>query len=111
MKTNHVVRLAAAVLPLLAAPSSAFAQPHCCAAQEAPAQRHMLFRVTGPNGASVFLLGSVHLLSAEAGKLPAVVDSAFARSKTVAFETSFDSLQQRAMEMVMRGRYSNGATL
>ena len=32
--------------------------------------KHMLFRVRGPNGATVYLLGSVHLLSAEAAKLP-----------------------------------------
>jgi uncharacterized protein YbaP (TraB family) len=73
--------------------------------------KHMLFRVHGPNGATVFLLGSVHLLSAEASTLPPAVDSAFERAKTVAFETSFDSLQLRAMEMVTRGRYQNGATL
>jgi hypothetical protein len=59
----------------------------------------------------VFLLGSVHLLSAEAGQLPPAVDSAFDRAKTVAFETSFDSLQMRAMELMTRARYTNGATL
>lgn len=74
-------------------------------------QKHMLFRVRGPNGANVFLLGSVHLLSAEASKLPPAVDSAFERAKTVAFETSFDSLQLRAMELMTRARYQNGATL
>lgn len=74
-------------------------------------QKHMLFRVRGPQGATVFLLGSVHLLSAEAGQLPPAVDSAFDRAKTVAFETSFDSLQMRAMELMTRGRYANGATL
>jgi uncharacterized protein YbaP (TraB family) len=74
-------------------------------------EKHMMFRVRGPNGATVFLLGSVHLLSAEAGKLPTVVDSAFDRAKTVAFETSFDSLQVRAMEMMTRARYANGQTL
>jgi uncharacterized protein YbaP (TraB family) len=73
--------------------------------------KHMLFRVRCPNGATVFLLGSVHLLSAEASTLPPAVDSAFERAKTVAFETSFDSLQLRAMEMMTRGRYQNGATL
>ena len=73
--------------------------------------KHMLFRVRGTNGATVFLLGSVHLLSAEAGKLPPAVDSAFDRAKTVAFETSFDSLQLRAMELMTRARYQNGATL
>jgi uncharacterized protein YbaP (TraB family) len=71
----------------------------------------MLFRVHGPNGATVFLLGSVHLLSEDAGKLPPVVDSAFDKAKTVAFETSFDSMQAHAMDLMARGRYANGATL
>jgi uncharacterized protein YbaP (TraB family) len=77
----------------------------------AHSHRHMLFRVHGPNGATVFLLGSVHLLSADAGRLPPVVDSAFDKAKTVAFETSFDSMQAHAMELMTRGRYANGATL
>jgi uncharacterized protein YbaP (TraB family) len=80
-------------------------------AATAQPRKHMLFRVHGPNGATIFLLGSVHLLSAEAGRLPAVVDSAFDRAKTVAFETSFDSIQAHAMELMTRARYANGATL
>src|SRR5205085_5053256 len=73
--------------------------------------KHMLFKIRGPNGATVYLLGSVHLLSPEAGKLPAEVDSAFARAKTVAFETSIDSVQMRAQEMIMRARYAPGSSL
>jgi uncharacterized protein len=118
MKTSFVVRVAVVLVALGASSSKGLAfVPQCCrAAEPAPApqvatEKHMLFRVRGPDGATVFLLGSVHLLSAEAGKLPGAVDSAFAHAKTVAFETSFDSLQLRAMELVMRGRYANGATL
>jgi len=98
MKTSVSIRAAILLVELSALPAK---QP----------EKHMLFRVRGPNGACVFLLGSVHLLSAEAGKLPPAVDSAFERAKTVAFETSFDSLQLRAMEMMTRARYQNGATL
>ena len=98
MKTSVSIRAAILLVALSALPAK---QP----------EKHMLFRVRGPNGACVFLLGSVHLLSAEAGKLPPAVDSAFDRAKTVAFETSFDSLQLRAMEMMTRARYQNGATL
>ena len=98
MKTSVSIRAAILLVALSALPAK---QP----------EKHMLFRVRGPNGACVFLLGSVHLLSAEAGKLPPAVDSAFERAKTVAFETSFDSLQLRAMEMMTRARYQNGATL
>jgi len=73
--------------------------------------RQMLFRVTGPKGGSVYLLGSVHLLSPEAGKLPRVVDSIFNRSKTVAFETRIDSLQMRAFELFAKASYPKGKTL
>jgi uncharacterized protein YbaP (TraB family) len=71
----------------------------------------MLFRVRGPNGATVYLLGSVHLLSPESATLPPEVDAAFTQAKSVGFETSIDSLQMRAQELLMRGRYANGATL
>lgn len=115
MKILRSSRLVRVLLTLSASSTTAAALvPSCQAVTPAPtprAEKHMLFRVRGPNGATVFLLGSVHLLSAEAGKLPAAVDSAFDRAKTVAFETSFDSLQARAMEMMVRGRYTNGATL
>ena len=85
----------------------------------APAPRHltppgktMLFRVRAPSGGpTIYLLGSVHLLSPDAAKLPASVDSAFAKSRMVAFETSLDTIQLRAAEMLMRARYTNGATL
>jgi uncharacterized protein len=73
--------------------------------------KHMLFRIRGSTGATVYLLGSVHLLDPQAGKLPAEVDSAFAHAKTVAFETSLDTVQMRAMEMMTRGQYTGGATL
>lgn len=73
--------------------------------------RQMLFRVSGPKGGTVFLLGSVHLLSPEAGKLPRVVDSVFERSKTIAFETSIDSLQMRAFELFAKASYPKGKTL
>jgi len=75
------------------------------------AAKHMLFRVRGPHGATVYLLGSVHLLNPEAGKLPAEVDSAFAHAKTVAFETSLDSLQARAIELLALARNAPGTTM
>ncbi|MFI5230794.1 MAG: TraB/GumN family protein, partial [Gemmatimonadales bacterium] len=73
--------------------------------------KHMLFRVRGPKGATIYLLGSVHLLTAESGVLPAEVDSAFAHAKSVAFETTLDSVMMRSQEILLRGRYPNGATL
>jgi len=78
-------------------------------AQTAP--KHMLYRVRGASGATVYLLGSVHLLTPEAGKLPPVVDSAFDHAKTIAFETSIDSVQMRAPEMLTLARLAPGSSL
>src|SRR6478609_1804671 len=75
------------------------------------AAKHMLFRIRGPHGATVYLLGSVHLLTPDAGKLPPEVDSAFAHAKTVAFEASIDSLQMRAMELAALARNAPGTTM
>src|SRR5262245_32719603 len=75
------------------------------------AAKTMLFRVRAPSGgATVYLLGSVHLLP-ESSKLPAVVDSAFAKAGVVAFETSLDSVEMRGPELLARAQYQNGATL
>jgi uncharacterized protein len=106
-------RLSAVVLALASLSSSAaaaaVARPVRPAAV-APA-KHMLFKIRGPNGATVYLLGSVHLLSPDAGKLPMEVDSAFARAKTIVFETSLDSVQMRAQELMLKARYAPGSSL
>ena len=105
----------AAGAALAAGPHSSQAQVRATAiAAHGPAvtsSRHMLYRVRGPNGATVYLLGSVHLLSADAATLPAEVDSAFAHSRSLTLETSLDSVMARGPEMLMRGRYSDGKTL
>ncbi len=107
-------RLGAALLAL-----ASFASPALAAVRaglQTPAPRvapakHMLFKVRGPNGATVYLLGSVHLLSPDAGKLSPEIDSAFAKAKTVAFETSIDSVQMRGQELLMKARYAPGGSL
>jgi uncharacterized protein YbaP (TraB family) len=106
--------LAGSLLSLTAvgAPASLYAlQPSPALAHAPSFDRQMLFRVTGPKGGTVFLLGSVHLLSPEAGRLPRIVDSVFNRSKTVAFETRIDSLQMRAFELFAKASYPRGKTL
>jgi hypothetical protein len=71
----------------------------------------MLFRVRGKTGATVYLLGSVHLLTADASRLPAEVDSAFSHASVVAFEVNTDTAKARAQELVLRGRNPTGVTL
>ena len=103
-----------ATLPLASLPAQATALQVAGTGPHGPlpsGNKHMLFRVRGPNGATLYLLGSVHLLSQDAAALPPQVDTAFERAKTVSLETSFDSVQMRAAELMMRGRFSNGATL
>jgi len=103
--------LGAAAAVLLTAGSASAASPSPRPQPSAKAAKHMLFRVRGPNGATVYLLGSVHLLSPESATLPPEVDAAFAQAKSVGFETSIDTLQMRAMELMSRAQYTNGATL
>src|SRR5678809_1791070 len=82
--------LGAAAAVLLTAGSASAASPSPRPQPSAKAAKHMLFRVRGPNGATVYLLGSVHLLSPESATLPPEVDAAFAQAKAVGFETSID---------------------
>jgi uncharacterized protein YbaP (TraB family) len=108
----HLLAGSLVSLTAVGAPAPLYAHQPSPAHARAPSfDRQMLFRVTGPKGATVFLLGSVHLLSPEAGKLPRIVDSVFERSKTVAFETSIDSLQMRAFELFAKASYPKGKTL
>ncbi|HVX37927.1 MAG TPA: TraB/GumN family protein [Gemmatimonadaceae bacterium] len=100
MKVRHWFAIAASLVVTAAT----------AAAAQGPA-KHMLFRVRGPSGATVYLLGSVHLLDSTAGKLPAVVDSAFLHAHTVVFETSLDSVMQRGMELVALAKYPAGKSL
>lgn len=78
------------------------------AAQEA---RGILYRAEGPGGATVYLLGSIHVLSRDAYPLPRRVEDAYADAERVVFETHIDSLQGREVEWVVRGTYRNGQTL
>jgi hypothetical protein len=106
--------LRVAALVLAGAWSTAAAAPvthHAKPTSPSPAPKHMLYRVHSAHGPTVYLLGSVHLLTPEAGKLPAEVDSAFSHADVIAFETNIDTIKLRAQELLLRGRYSAGASL
>lgn len=96
-------RIAAALLA-----AGSLASANGAAAQEA---RSILYRVEGARGATVYMLGSIHLLSADAYPLPQPVQAAYADAERVYFETSLDSLMARQQEMAMRGMYQGGKTL
>ncbi|HEX2208695.1 MAG TPA: TraB/GumN family protein [Longimicrobium sp.] len=78
---------------------------------QAQQARSILYRVEGASGATVYMLGSVHLMSADAYPLPQPVQNAYADAEQVYFETSLDSLMARQNEMAMRGMYQEGKTL
>jgi uncharacterized protein YbaP (TraB family) len=102
---KRFVRNAAAAV--LAAGTLASAAP---AAAQAPA-RNILYRVDGPAGATVYMLGSIHLLTEDAYPLAAPVEAAYADAERVFFEVNLDSLMARAPEMVGRALLRDGRTL
>jgi uncharacterized protein YbaP (TraB family) len=125
------IGLAAAFALLVVAPR-ARAQAASEAAASQRSAKHIFYRVTvatrakrakraegakgtkaakGTPGATVYLLGSVHLLPPDAGLLPPVVDSAFDGAKVVVFETSLDSLETRSKELLAKAQFTGDTTL
>lgn len=104
MSIKRFNRIAAAAL--LAAGSLAGAN-----GAQAQETRSILYRVEGASGATVYMLGSIHLMSPDAYPLPQPVQTAYADAERVYFETSLDSLMARQTEMAMRGMYQDGRTL
>ncbi|HLM67903.1 MAG TPA: TraB/GumN family protein, partial [Longimicrobium sp.] len=100
---KRIIRTAAAAL--LAAGTLASA-----ATAQQPA-RNLLYRVEGPSGATVYMLGSIHLLTADAYPLAPQVEAAYADAERVFFEVNLDSLQARAQEMMPRALLTGGQTL
>jgi uncharacterized protein YbaP (TraB family) len=72
--------------------------------------RHMLWTVS-KGETTVYLLGSIHVLTPDVYPLPAVIDSAFLDAERVVFETSLDTAMLRAGEMLTRGTFADGRTL
>lgn len=100
---KRFVRTAAAAL--LAAGSLA------CSEAAAQQPRNLLYRVEGPGGATVYMLGSIHVLTADAYPLGAQVERAYGQAERVFFEVSLDTLQARGGEMMPRGVWRDGRTL
>ena len=71
-----------------------------------------VWKVTDPDGHTLYLAGSVHALRRQDFPLPASYDQAFAASAGLAFETDLGTPQQKwntALEQA--GRYPDGVTL
>lgn len=101
---KRFIRTAAALLAAGSlAPAAAAAQ------QEAP--RAILYRVAVPEGATVYMLGSIHLLTENVFPLAQTVEEAYADAERVVFEVNIDSMQARAGTLAPRGLWRDGKTL
>jgi uncharacterized protein YbaP (TraB family) len=85
------------------------------AASPAPAQhsaKHVLWRVSSDSN-TIYLLGSVHVLSKDRYPLDTVIENAYAQAKTLVLEVNLDSVDQgNVMQLMMtRGLLPDGASL
>jgi len=107
--------LLTAVTPVLLAAGSCGPRggpaPGAAEPASAPAERHMLYKVEGRGGATVYLLGSIHLLTADVYPLAQPIQAAYADAERVWFEADLDSLEARAPQLITRGLYTGGRSL
>lgn len=78
-----------------------------------PRPKHFLWKVEAPGGASAYLLGSLHVLTAESYPLPPVIDQAFADSKTLVEEVDLDEMNDpmQMMAALAKAMLTDGRTL
>src|SRR5687768_18416626 len=76
-------------------------------------QKHFLWKVEDSKGASAYLLGSLHVLTADAYPLPAAIDKAFAESKTLVEEVDLDEISDplAMMGALAKAMLTDGQTL
>lgn len=77
------------------------------------ASKHFLWKVEAEGGASAYLLGSLHVLTAGAYPLPAPIERAFAESKTLVEEVDLDEMNDPTQMMAALGKamLTDGRTL
>jgi uncharacterized protein len=75
--------------------------------------RNFLWKVEGPGGSSAFLLGSLHVLTADFYPLSATINKAFAESKTLVEEVDIDETSDPMLMMaaLSKAMLSDGRTL
>lgn len=76
-------------------------------------QKHFLWKVEDAAGAQAYLLGSLHVLTADAYPLPAAIDAAFAESKTLVEEVDLDETNDptQMMTALATAMLTDGRTL
>jgi uncharacterized protein len=97
-------RLAATVVALALAAAPAAAQT---------TGKQFLWKVEAPNGASAYLLGSLHVLAKEFYPLSAVINKAFADSKVLVEEVDLDEMSDPMVMMaaLSKAMLTDGRTL
>ena len=72
-----------------------------------------MWKVEGPNGSSAYLLGSLHILTAEYYPLSATINKAFAESKTLVEEVDIDEMNDPMIMMaaLSKAMLADGRTL
>ncbi len=85
-----------------------------CASLSAQApSKHFLWKVEDGKGGSAYLLGSLHVLTADAYPLPAAIDKAFGESKTLVEEVDLDEMNDptQMMAALAKAMLTDGKTL
>ena len=74
---------------------------------------HFMWKVEGPGGSTAYLLGSLHVLTAEYYPLSATINKAFAESKTLVEEVDIDEASDPAVMMaaLSKAMLTDGRTL
>lgn len=78
-----------------------------------PAPRTFLWKVEGPGGSVAYLLGSLHVLTAESYPLSPVINKAFGESKTLVEEIDLDEASDptQMMAALTKAMLTDGRTL
>src|SRR5688500_5692915 len=81
-------------------------------AAQSPA-RNFLWKVEAPSGATAYLLGSLHMLTADAYPLSAVIEKAFTESRTLVEEVDLDEMNDpmQMMAALSKAMLTGGQTL
>jgi len=73
--------------------------------------KHCLWKAVSPDGGTVYLLGSVHILPPDAYPLAPVIESAFRESTTAVFEVDFETMQHSGSAVFAAGALPEGKKL
>jgi uncharacterized protein YbaP (TraB family) len=75
------------------------------------AQKHFLWKVTGPKGGGVYLLGTIHVGKADFYPLPSIIEESFKKADTLIEEVDISAPGETARAqrwIIEHGGYPNG---